>query len=549
MVAYPSSQHADKDEPWRPASFQPLSDPRCPIARAVLKALMSTDDTAVFRRPNRSMPEDLSPYRATAFWPTTVDGQERLYPALRASFGGAVREAKSALYFLKGEAFAGLAWKQMGRLIAERHLPAIAERSNESEWREAWRACCVPDRVVDSMGLSSGYAQYVQSIACIGVKTDYGPIVFCVDAVMDDAFDDANLPRFNLKDLFTKFIPSRCLAYLDFWTWACSALNARFPRGAAKWLLGTVASAVGVGGLAVLWTQAKSLTPMAWKLIALWGHVVVLLILFVMLPRVRDLALPLDTDGEAHAAMRLVRAFVSKWFWTWIAWIAYYVGAALLATCVLLFGDRCPADLPLLVLIWGDGWNLMVSHLLLSCYFCLTSSEVAPEGPLPTRARVFDPGMPGYAHATLIFLLTAAVGLNVAAASGHGLIGSPEDLRLVIASSIGVYGGVVLGLLAGRLNSRLIGAPGRIVAFMFCYASLQPLYPLFSIRGEATLTALAIIPKVALFLIVYWAAKFRAFERYAMNINEIASAAPRRTLSDAWPWKSATLKLGEEKEA
>jgi hypothetical protein len=93
----------------------------------------------------------------------------------------------------------------------------------------------------------------------------------------------------------------------------------------------------------------------------------------------------------------------------------------------------------------------------------------------------------------LAFLAAVEVVLVVALWAGDA-DGSIPVVITVFGTVIGILGGIVIGLLAGRLNDEHLKAPVWLLALLFTYAAIQPLYPVvqgvlksFVITGEQPL--------------------------------------------------------------
>lgn len=117
--------------------------------------------------------------------------------------------------------------------------------------------------------------------------------------------------------------------------------------------------------------------------------------------------------------------------------------------------------------LWVDMLNVISHGALVACYVILAKKTHG-------RERI-----PPFACGLFVVLICAALELG-----GVGLASlspKPDENRelviLISGSCFGILGGMFLGLLVGQLDSEHLGAPIWLLALLFGYAAIQPLYP------------------------------------------------------------------------
>jgi hypothetical protein len=507
--------------PKRPTSIDPpWKYPQASIAMDLLAFVMGSDERGVFKpRPDDGAPEPDVAYRATVFWTAKVEGdtEPRLYPFLRARLGGAVKECTSAIYFRKGEAFAGKAWNELEPLHTP-PLPTLAAdcHGDELVWRRAWQELGVPERITEAMGLDSAYATKVAALACVGVKSAYGPIVLCIDSVRPDAFDNKWLRPFasgiygNVGNLLV-VIQKRVRGHRDFWAWILKEYKQwRVPIGLApglSWLGSGTIAAVARADSPVAFVQSYFVHY--WR----WASLATVLGLGLFLPQQRHASGPQVNTGR-------LATFARRWRNAWLFIVLAQAAAALTTLSVL--------DEKRLLPVIGALATLVAASNVLGCYFCLTRFA-SPDLPIDELIAV----------PTGVLMLIIVLGLiAVAFCSNPFLVDCPASILLAVA----------LGLLAGRLDSRLIGTPGIVTAALYLNAVLRPVCCILASAGEflypgqpdralpiGVWSNLARMPlDVLMFIVVLWSVNGRAIERYLTNIERVALAVPRQTFGEAW---------------
>ena len=535
-VATEARQYSVISPVQRPAQIdRPQREyPQYAIALSVLDFLMAEGSRAIFKRrhdaENRSVEE--SPYRATVFWPVRVGDHDRLYPFVRARLGGVPVPSEAPIYFLKdeAEAFAGAAWAILGTPIRSTVLPPRTVLG-DTAWRAAWHELGVPLRVSQQMGHNPhSYIRKVRSIACIGAQTIYGPIVVVVESTRASGFDgkyltDYALQKFGKVGVALKQIPEQVGGHADFWTWSLRLGRGwRAPVAAVVALLGVVGPLIRD-----FWGTLGKREP----LVALYTPWVLpvcfVLLAFGFVPNMR----PTDT---AAAVSPRVEAFLRRWKRVWLLLtIAHVVIGMLTLQHGLLAEWLVPRARAQGLLQGAAALSVLgAAYYTFSCYLCLVHATDSSEREYPMEG-----GPPSN---------TPIVALLIVVFFGSLIFGN----SLTMALLCGVVFSVAACLLAGRLDSRLMGTPGVLVAALYLYAVTFPISycawchkegnviaRLAGAGGHADAIAGAMsvcsVPLVAgLFAVVAWLIHGRTLERYLLNIERVALLVPRRSLRSVW---------------
>jgi hypothetical protein len=526
--ALPQSRGRDPeiDPPWK--------YPQAALAAAVLRVLMArAEGNALFRRrpDGDPSPNSDSPYRATAFWPVEQHDGYTLYPFLRYRYGESLQPCDSALSFAHGERFAGEAWRcignlEIGELIVDDDLPSLEDCGNDrATWHAQWIAKRVPESIAYRMGHGSRYAEQVRSLACIGVRSSYGPIVFVIDSVRKNAFAEQYLtdrakkltdqqPNNRLKVLLRCVLRSRVTGHKDYWMWLSEQAARRRTR--LSILLGVFTGLVGLlrflptsfkqGVEAAVATSAFAFLPS----VTLGLSALVLLILSAigMMPQEDDLAGNRDIRKRSELYMR-------RWSAAWLTWVTSIalsaVAAAVQASHLGKHGFPYLASNVLAAL-----FAIFSAYWILGTYFCIDRFMRSRSG----RTPVDIPGQ----------VTTAFVGIGILAAVLNAWPAAAPLGQCLVA----VMSAVSLCLLVGRLDSRLVGAPGIVIAALYAGAILHGLCAFASEPIASLLCGLRLPLDVLLFSVVLWTVQGRALERYLTYVTEVASNVPRTSYSDVF---------------
>jgi hypothetical protein len=512
----------------RPADIDPPSkDQRYSIAISLLEYVMAANEKAVFNGRHQNDHSGVSPYRATIFWPVkAADKKERLYPFLRAHFGGAPRDCASPHYFFKSESehYAGAAWFYHGTPLIDFNLPTLIDGDENAEtWRTAWCKRGVPERIANGIGEAVGsYLKRVRSVACISAETAYGPLVLAIESTRENGFTEDCLTaharnRYKNVGQLLAHLPSRVKDHRDFWTWALG----RFGRWRA---LATLLSALP-GASLVLNNWFRFAAPN----LAAWVSVYSRLLLPATLLILGFRSLP-DKKYCWHppsAGARIDR-FISHWQHVWIFLLVGHTSVAVRLIPNLI--SNVPVGRIALELV-ASGFLLLAARSMFGCYLCLTHF---PQPTDDSTGIEQAPSIPTSVNA-IVFLLG---GLSVF---------NDTPLRTCPAAAML---GVILCMLTGRLDSRIMGTPISLVVGLYIAALMYPIGCVFAqgaAPGDVQKENLAIVDVVVnivnvsavpltviLFAVVTWLIHGRAIERYLLNLEKLTSMVPRRTLSEAW---------------
>jgi hypothetical protein len=545
------------------------SYPQSALAIRMLRALMASRGAPALLR-GRIHDEDASdrdvPYRATAFWQKEPDG-DRIYPFLRCDYGELEIESGSELSFARNELFAGQAWAMLdgpqpiGSMCTESHISNYKDCDGDlQKWQDGWRQLKVSEEILLKMGNTTGYAARVRSLVCLAVKTVYGDIVFCVESVRHDGFSEHMLlssavehakqatarrrsdqtAETTLQDPFEICCRSLLYAHVidhqDFWTWRNETA-------------GPVWRAVGtalVGQLLVVakfvWDQIVKPVELANDLLARLMKTPQLIIsvsLAVLVLIVGFGLLPDPTDISKHADERVrsrLELFVSQLFHAYV-----------LACCFLVFtlwhgmcaeGDHLIPVLRCLAILASLG----SSYSALAAFFSIARAGASPLG-VTTR-------VPRYASVAMMAIAIVAVaGVFESAPNHDGYISAIG--RCMVAGAAGLS----LCLLVSRLDSRLVGVPGILVAGLYLDALAHTVGCLLFTVATTTeptnptllvpllmASGMRLALDVLLFTVVLWALQGRAFERYLSFLAELAPQVPRSVLRLPKPNKQPAKK-------
>lgn len=579
------------DSPPRPR-IDPWDDPRASLAANALRALMTPNTQITPEWPLAGAAPDaaadisshIPSYRARAYWPLPVSGEQLLYPMLEMFFGGAVLPCDSRIFFKRDEPILGRAWASLSNDDDDRRpspvsmtKPMRTQRTCGSNalWREALVDDGTPARIAQEAGYASGYSAHVALLACVAFPTAFGPLVISVETIREDGFGDtgAEQQRF-LGQKLIDVAGTRIVGQVDFWTWVVTRVRSLFWLGVAggviegvgSFVLGRAApqvvrwfNTVGSAGrpsrapavdpsrfvadcvaattavrtllthhaatlghrgdLALvemdsLCTEASA-AARARDVIYFVLHGLMLLLLLFFRPTPADVLTPQPFDAPARDAAKQVSLLVKYWREATNLFCALYLILAFAA------GLR---DTPTGPWLMGaaSALNLYSTGRLLRVYFCLTRSIGRKFEGVPDAANVVENGLYGL---TFLAVMSHLAGASEAA---HGLATWSAGL-------IGLYSGVVLGLLVGRLNSPILGTPGIVIACLYIYVVMQPLYPFLLDPGYVlplNLTAAAL--KILLFLVMMWVVSGNAAFRYLLFTGQPERPAPRVTGRVAW---------------
>jgi hypothetical protein len=524
-VVQAASDGGRRREAGRPREAQPASSyPQYSVAMDLVETFMAQDHRALFRARHPDDPPHAAPYRATVFWPVRLEnGKERLYPFMRARFGGTVSECDSSLYFRRksGEQYAGTAWFSLDRAIRDLNLPTLQDCGDDETWREAWHRGGVPRRITQAMAThEKAYLTRVRSLVCIGTETPYGPIVLCIESVRKDGFADEHLTdyakrRYGDVGVMLTDIPRRVSDRSDFWTWIVNEV-ASF----AFWI--TAATSIPVLGWLLKTLFDSVHLKAAWAYLPL-AHPLALLLALGLMPHNHR-------EGEDSPSERRITKFIERWRYAWTCLLFSQLGLSLRA--FPKFSARLPEPmLQFLVPFTVTG----AAYFIFGSYLCLTRF---PKDPKKTQFTDVEQAtaVPSsvYVFAIAMFLVSFC----------------KVPLLWVCPASIAL--GVALCLLAGRFDSYLIGTPKRLVSLLYLGALLYPLSCMLAslhqfaasdpklddlaamIQPALEFTYVISLPLTAvLFAVVCWSVRGRVLERYFANIERVGTAAPRGTLRDA----------------
>lgn len=157
------------------------------IAIQVLQYLMNSTFT-IPANHGQTIPDKVSPYRATIMWAGTGRERKRIRPRMRAGFKGEPAEVQTKVYFKENDPIAGIAWSTPSLIQIRDDLLSLADcNNNRDNWRSEWVKRGVPGVVVDHLG---EYMTHVRSMLCLGIKFDGMIFVVSIDSVFARAFDE-----------------------------------------------------------------------------------------------------------------------------------------------------------------------------------------------------------------------------------------------------------------------------------------------------------------------------------------------------------------------
>jgi hypothetical protein len=86
----------------------------------------------------------------------------------------------------------------------------------------------------------------------------------------------------------------------------------------------------------------------------------------------------------------------------------------------------------------------------------------------------------------------------------------------------GMANGVALALLVGRVDSKFIDSPRAVVAVLYLYAIIQPLWPFLGAEPyRAILSTMALLLKVLLFLFVTFTVESGLLTWYFVQVRRL----------------------------
>lgn len=491
------------------SDIKPLDDPRAAISIDILRQLMRRGTHAMFkdRQKGESPPDSL--YRATAFW----DVRDQLFPMLRMRFGGEPHVCSSQLYFCKGEAFVGIPWASPDKRVMEIRLPTLAAcGGDEPTWRASWqRLYGVQPHIASAVeGRTNHYLQHVQSIACFGVRTLYGDILFCVDSVREDAFsnafltDDALQSVTNFSGLLTH-LQHRASTQIDFWNWTLY----KFTRSALVPLLWLVIALAGG------WARPhlQSLCERIWRdaeyrSIAVLDRYVPQLATTLAAQILLLCLIGFQRPKAEVTLQRQVKYWVLQFYRFWM--LAFGVGLA--STTLLALQQWAPDGRELF------GWLRISLRCIGLLALCACYQALGPR----RGAQTSMASIPRWS--VVIFTLAAIdVWLTGAQAFTGPLIGCAYALAMAI--------------LAGRLQNRLLATPISLIALIQLGAMAEVL-SLEQLRGVDLV--LQFPASMALFCTTYWAMHSGALERYLERVHGRHPLIPLARLRVS-PWRALRL--------
>jgi len=93
----------------------------------------------------------------------------------------------------------------------------------------------------------------------------------------------------------------------------------------------------------------------------------------------------------------------------------------------------------------------------------------------------------------------------------------------------GFAAGAAIALLVGRLESKLIDVSAKIIAVFYLYASIQGAYPFLTLDPAMTLTltSLAFIFKIILYMFMYWIFQSGILQFYLWQSVDLDSTVPK----------------------
>lgn len=511
------------DELSRPRRARAVRDPdqfrQATIARDILTFLMAE------RTCFQPGPQQDRPYRATAFWPTKIEGKEYLYPFLRAEYGQKARTCNSEVSFQRGDMVAGEAWETLAPVI-KRGLPTLADCNNDrAEWMRRWndQPIGIPQRITRQMSRRlDDYSSKVRAVACFGVDTEVGVLVFCIDSVLADAFLPEHLGDGfdDLTDIF-KAVEGRTCRHRSFWTWVFEEfqMSVLISMGASLLPALGVLVAATVKLLAG-WAGKQSAGPLlqsilgvlAWLSNAQWmwaslaAFAVLLLAVVGLLPTTA-----LSGDDVVAKVPRPAQARITSFSHRLqAAWGLLLLSLACLAATKLGSGNLM-AGLARLA-------HLGSSFCVLSAYFCIDrfGREGAGRTNVPLAAKV----------------VFGIAGVLVAA----DLVITTDAYSTFVGYVAGTFVGTAWALLIGRIDSRYIGAPGNVVAALYLGSALHVCVASAPLGAAAVSSALLVcrLPLDLLFFtVIAWLVRGLALDRYLQHMLAIERAVPRATFRDA----------------
>jgi hypothetical protein len=246
-----------------------------------------------------------------------------------------------------------------------------------------------------------------------------------------------------------------------------------------------------------------------------------------------DTQMWLDAKRAANYALKLFR---HCWMFLWLSFLLLYL---LLASRYLLVNNRLGQNLEPLVIIAANLFGNCANVALIFCYSILESPVLSEN---PTK-----PPEPNWFRWSAIVLVLTVIEIFLA----DFMIGvlwpeqfkvQVEGVRTFLNYFLGIAGAVVLALFVGRLNSKFIDAPIWVIALLYVYAAIQPLYPVI-ISGQeqdkisgAVFTNAALVLKVILFLFVTWLLESGRLLFYFVRVR-------RLNMQVDWDWQEFSTKL------
>lgn len=186
-------------------------------------------------------------------------------------------------------------------------------------------------------------------------------------------------------------------------------------------------------------------------------------------------------EQDHPIARKCLAQFIAGWRWAWVTWFALYcwlwVGASV--------GGR-PG-------IIADILNCLTAFPLFWCFFVLDKPSVAVPG---------DPERDASFRKAIGTIWGIGAGVAVLAVAGRLHLWGLNEFGLVF---LGIYDGLAIAFLVGRLDSHWMNIPRWMLAPLYGYALIQMIYVFFFALPPAWQVytyLVALLFKVCLFLVV-----------------------------------------------
>jgi hypothetical protein len=264
----------------------------------------------------------------------------------------------------------------------------------------------------------------------------------------------------------------------------------------------------------------------AWMISATQAFVILLLLAVLAFgPR------PRYFDGKPRGSGAL-QQFWNWWPLLWVSWLILYVAWTFAGWA------HYPLKQPL-ARVGFHFLNNLPTLMLLMCYHILATPTLpdelaaegdilatSPEGEAPAtkkhdeNRRRLGTDMAKFTFWASLFLVATLLELAIALSPSRVAEPNPglrvDEVLAVFGLVYGIAAATATALFVGQLDSTLLGVPRFAIVVLFVYASIQPLFDiilgaeaqeLYALTlASALMIALALVGKVLLFAIIYWAA-------------------------------------------